>query len=162
MLGEMPSLKSEILELFNNEMEKTLNLENDFNRKGKNTKLKRSNHMSEKLAREFILMRRLQLDLKNKNKERFVFNVNQLHETKSLNTVFQHICTSLTKKIKSAQSSCLQNPCNTFAPYRSIDGCCNNVHNPSFGKIYHRLKSCKYVFSLARHAQLPLPKTAGP
>ena len=138
--------KRQIIESFNYEMKEALNLENDFNRKGKNTKLKRSNHLSEKVAREFILMRRLQLNLENKNIGRSAINLNQLHGTKSLNTVFQNICTILTKKIKSTQSSCLQNPCNTFAPYRSIDGCCNNVHNPSFGEIYQSLTSCKYFF----------------
>ena len=104
-----------------------------FKSNEKNTKFKRTNNISEEVARKYTIMRRLQLNFENLSNKSFVFTPGQLN---GINNVITNVCTHLTSKFKSTQSSCLQSPCNTSTSYRSIDGCCNNILQPYLGDIH--------------------------
>ena len=95
--------------------------------RGEETEYIRTSAESEEVARKYMIMRALQISQTEKSR-----NARNLDP-------FQERCINLTQQFREANSDCLSQPCDLSSPFRSIDGCCNNVANPTQGIIVIRL-----------------------
>ena len=95
--------------------------------RGEETEYIRTSAESEEVARKYMIMRALQ--------------ISQTEQSRNLRNLdpFQERCINLTQQFREANSDCLSQSCDLSSPFRSIDGCCNNVANPSRGIIVIRL-----------------------
>ena len=109
---------------FMNVVEAGLDHEQKVGSKGEESQFIRTTPESEEVARKYMIMRRFQIANQNTRQSR----------NASLDP-FQQKCINLTKEFREANSECLSQPCDPTIRYRSIDGCCNNLENPSKGRM---------------------------
>ena len=107
---------------FMNEIEACVDHEQKVGSKGEESQFIRTTPESEEVARKYMIMRRFQIANQNTRQAR----------NASLDP-FQQKCINLTKEFREANSECLSQPCDPSSRHRSIDGCCNNLENPSQG-----------------------------
>ena len=118
------STKNEFFKSLKPQLETTLNHEEKISSKGSETQFRRNNNMSEEIGRKYRIMRVLQAEetkvLGGKNASLLSRN----YQTREL-------CQNLTAEI--SKPDCLPSNCKSSDPYRSIDGCCNNLEFPTQG-----------------------------
>ena len=107
---------------FMNEIEACVDHEQKVGSKGEESLFIRTSPKSEEVARKYMIMRRFQMANPDTRQSR----------NASLDP-FQQKCINLTKEFREANSECLSQPCDPTSRHRSIDGCCNNLENPSQG-----------------------------
>ena len=111
--------KESLMNEFSKEIESCVDHEQKVSSQGVESEYIRTSAESEEVARKYMIMNRLHL---NKNLRQ---NRNE--------APFQQKCINLTKEFREANSECLSQPCDPTFKHRSIDGCCNNLENPSHG-----------------------------
>ena len=87
---------------------------------GRETQFRRTNKESEEVARKYMIMKTLELKEKKSAGLRDA-------------DTFQNLCQNLTADFLESQSECLSSACDPTSPFRSIDGCCNNLQSPNKG-----------------------------
>ena len=84
---------------------------------GRETPFRRTNKESEEVARKYMIMKTLQMK----------------EEKRDAGDTFQAMCQNLTSEFLENNSACLSATCDPVLPFRSIDGCCNNLDSPKKG-----------------------------
>ena len=106
-----------------NKIESVLNHEEKVISKGNETQFIRNDEKSAEIGRKYRIMRALQTEstklLTNKN-------ASLVSRTQNI-----QLCQNLTAEF--SKPDCLPSNCRSSQLYRSIDGCCNNLLNPSQG-----------------------------
>ena len=99
-----------------NKIKSVLDHEEKIISKGKETQFIRNDEKSREIGRKYRIMKALQT------------------ESTSLESRTQNseLCQSLTANF--SKPECNPSNCRSSDPYRSIDGCCNNLKNLTFGK----------------------------
>ena len=100
-----------------------LDHEQKVSSKGKETQFRRNDDKSEEIGRKYRIMKMLQ------SEETKLFgskNASLVSRTQK-----SDLCQNLTAEF--AAPMCLQSNCKSSDPYRSIDGCCNNLESPTQG-----------------------------
>ena len=119
------SSKVEFFKSLKPQLETILNHEEKISSKGLETQFRRNNNMSEEIGKKFRIMRVLQAEetklLGGKN------------ASLMLRTQTRELCQNLTAEF--SKPVCLKSNCRSSDPYRSIDGCCNNLEFPTQGII---------------------------
>ena len=119
------SSKVEFFKSLKPQLETILNHEEKISSKGLETQFRRNNNMSEEIGRKYRIMRVLQAEetklLGGKN------------ASLMLRTQTRELCQNLTAEF--SKPDCLPSNCKSSDPYRSIDGCCNNLEFPTQGII---------------------------
>ena len=100
-----------------------LNHEQKVSSKGEETQFRRNNVKSEEIGRKYRILKMLQSE---EIKLRGSKNASLVTRTQK-----NELCKNLTAEF--AAPMCLQSNCIPSAPYRSIDGCCNNLESPTQG-----------------------------
>ena len=104
-------------------IKKVLIHEEKVSSKGKETQFRRNNEKSEEIGRKYRIMKMLQ------SEETKLFaskNASLVSRTQK-----SDLCQNLTAEF--AAPMCLQSNCKSSDPYRSNDGCCNNLESPTQG-----------------------------
>ena len=110
----------------------SLDHEKKVKSKGKETMFRRNTGYSEEFSRKFRIMTMLQSNGRKKTHSK--------NDTRS-EQEFEKTCQNLTSYLLMNTSECLGEPCDPAAPYRTIDGCCNNLESPTQGlqNVFHSL-----------------------
>ena len=87
---------------------------------GRETPFRRTNKASEEVARKYMIMKTLQMKDEGRAGVRDA-------------DTFQAMCQNLTSDFVESNSVCLSATCDPALPFRSIDGCCNNLESPKKG-----------------------------
>ena len=104
-------------------IKKVLIHEEKVSSKGKETQFRRNNEKSEEIGRKYRIMKVLQSETKKLFRTK---NESLLSRTQD-----SERCQTLTAEF--SKPDCLPSNCDSSDPYRSIDGCCNNLENPTKG-----------------------------
>ena len=120
-----------------NSIRSVLDHEEKIISKGHETQFRRNDQKSAEIGRKYRIMKALQTEntklLRNKNASLVSRNQNS------------ELCQNLTAKF--SKPDCLPSTCRSSDPYRSIDGCCNNLINLTFGKLScKQTNQCVYAF----------------
>ena len=113
-----------------NNLRVILNHEEKVSSKGEETQFRRNDEKSVEIGRKYRIMRVLQ-----------AAEIKQLGgKNASLvsRTQISEFCQTLTANY--SKPDCLKSNCRSSDPYRSIDGCCNNLESPTQGR--YSLLSC--------------------
>ena len=118
------SSKSTSVKSLSDKIRKVLNHEQKVSSKGEETQFRRNDEKSEEIGRKYRIMKMLQ------SEETKLFG----NKNASLRSPTQTIelCQNLTANF--AMPMCLQSNCKSSDPYRSSDGCCNNLESPTQGR----------------------------
>ena len=106
-----------------NKIRLVLDHEQKVSSKGKETQFRRNDVKSEEIGRKYRIMKMLQ------SEETKIFgskNASSVSRTQK-----SDLCQNLTAEF--AAPMCLKSNCIPSAPYRSSDGCCNNLESPTQG-----------------------------
>ena len=87
---------------------------------GRETPFRRTNKVSEEVARKYMIMKTLQMKEEKNAGPRDA-------------DTLQDMCQNLTSEFLENNSACLSATCDSISPFRSIDGCCNNLESPRKG-----------------------------
>ena len=132
--------RESLMDEFKNEIWACVDHEQKVSSQGEESKFIRTSAESEEVARKYRIMNRFQLNQK-------------LSQSRNLGLdPYQQKCINLTKESRQANSECLSQSCDPASKYRSIDGCCNNLENPSQGMpttAFQRLLSSDYSDSVS-------------
>ena len=93
--------------------------------KGHETQFRRNDEKSDEIGRNYRIMKALQTET-----IKLLGNKNASLVSRTQNS---ELCQNLTAEF--SKPDCLPSNCRSSDPYRSIDGCCNNLENLSFGKL---------------------------
>ena len=104
-------------------IKKVLIHEEKVSSKGKETQFRRNTEKSEEIGRKYRIMKGLQSETKKLFRTK---NESLLSRTQD-----SERCQTLTAEF--SKPDCLPSNCDSSDPYRSIDGCCNNLENPTKG-----------------------------
>ena len=129
--------KAASLKSLEKKIESVLNHEEKIISKGNETQFIRNDEKSAEIGRKYRIMKAIQSEstklLKNKN-------ASLVSRTQN-----SQLCQSLTAEF--SKPDCFTSSCRSSEPYRSIDGCCNNLENLSFGKLsFKQTNQCVYAF----------------
>ena len=104
-------------------IKKVLIHEEKVSSKGKETQFRRNNEKSEEIGQKYRIMKVLQSEANE------IFKIK--NESLLSRTQNSERCQTLTAEF--TKPDCLQSTCDPSDPYRSIDGCCNNLESPTQG-----------------------------
>ena len=116
--------------LLSDKIVRVLNHEEKVSSKGLETKFRRNDEKSAEIGRQYRIMKGLQSEA-----TKLSGNKNASFESR---TQYSKQCQTLTAE----STKCLSN-CTPSDPYRSIDGCCNNLEFPTQGKISFKFSQFK-------------------
>ena len=108
-----------------NKIKSVLDHEEKIISKGHETQFIRNNDKSAEIGRKYRIMKALQTE-----STRLLGSKNASLVSRTQNS---ELCQNLTAEF--SKPDCLPSNCRSSDPYRSIDGCCNNLENLSFGKL---------------------------
>ena len=104
-----------------NKIKSVINHEEKIISKGHETQFRRNDEKSDEIGRKYRIMKALQNTKQNSK-----------------------LCQNLTAQF--SKPDCLPSNCRSSDPYRSIDGCCNNLRNPPQGILMQQSSQCAYAF----------------
>ena len=102
---------------------KVLDHEEKVGSKGKETPFRRQDEKSAEIARKYRIMKVLELE-----ETRLTGRQDAPFASRSQTS---EMCQNLTAEF--AKPDCKQSNCKSSDPYRTIDGCCNNLDSPTLG-----------------------------
>ena len=117
-------------------IKKVLIHEEKVSSKGKETQFRRNNEKSEEIGRKYRIMKVLQSE-----GTKLLGNKNASLVSRTQN---RELCQNLTAEF--SKPDCLPSNCRSSDAYRSIDGCCNNLLNPSQGIVMQQTNQYVYAF----------------
>ena len=106
-------------------IESVLNHEEKIISKGNETQFIRNDEKSAEIGRKYRIMKALQTESK-----RLLGSKNASLVSRTQNS-HSELCQNLTAEF--SKPDCKPDNCRSSDPYRSIDGCCNNLENPTKG-----------------------------
>ena len=140
------SLKNSLL---SDTIRRVLNHEEKVSSKGLETKFRRNDDKSAEIGRKYRIMKGLQSE-----ETKLSGNKNASFVSR---TQYSKQCQNLTAE----STKCLSN-CTPSYPYRSINGCCNNLESPTQGIISFKFSHLFQTISLLfhRHGKYRISKTS--
>ena len=117
---------------------RVLDHEEKLSSKGKETQFPRRDDKSEEIGRKYRIMTALELE-----ETRLT---GRQHVPFASRSQTSEMCQKLTAEF--AKPDCSQSNCKTSDPYRTIDGCCNNLDSPTLGILIEIQTYIPYPFLL--------------
>ena len=120
------SSKATYIRSMSDKIRRVLDHEEKVSSKGEETQFRRNDEKSMEIGRKYRIMKGLQSE-----GTKLLGNKNESLESRTENSI---LCQNLTAEI--TKPDCLPSNCKSSDPYRSIDGCCNNLESPTQGTSY--------------------------
>ena len=134
------SSKATYVRSMSDKIRSILDHEEKVSSKGEETQFRRNDEKSEEIGRKYRIMKALQ-----SQGTKLLGNKNASLVSRTQNS---QLCQNLTAEF--SKPDCLPSSCKPSDPYRSIDGCCNNLEFPSQG-IYILIQAKSNPILFHRH-----------
>ena len=119
----MNSNRTTTVKTLSEKIRKVLDHEEKVGSKGKETPFRRQDEKSEEVGRKYRIMKVLELE-----ESRLA---GRQHDPSALRSQTSEMCQNLTTEY--TKPNCSHANCMPSDPYRTIDGCCNNLDSPTLG-----------------------------
>ena len=119
----MNSNRTTSVKTLSEKIRKVLDHEEKVSSKGKATQFQRQDDKSVEIARKYRIMKVLELEEASLT--------GRQHAPFASRSLASEMCQNLTTEY--TKPNCSQSICKPLDPYRTIDGCCNNLDSPTFG-----------------------------
>ena len=121
-----------------NQIKSVLDHEEKIISKGNETQFIRNDETAAEIGRKYRIMKALQTESK-----RLLGSKNASLVSRTL-SLYSDRCKKITDEF--SKPDCKPANCRSSDPYRSIDGCCNNLRNPPQGNLMQQSSQCVYAF----------------